>query len=384
VTGDPATRAPADPSVEPAGRPEPAVEPARRPQPSVEPAGTPQPSVSPAGRRGASAETLASRELVVAEILGAERFLVVTHEHPDGDALGSLVAMQGVLRALGKDSIMFIAANEFPLPQEYRFFGLDGLVTTIPDDLERRTVIFLDCGNIERNPAQLLRDVEPLLNIDHHHDNTRFGTIDHVVPEASCTAEIVWELMHRLGVPLTRTIADALYVGLITDTGRFSYENTRANAHLMAAELIDAGVDVAALYQRIYEGVPYAKLELLRRALQRVARYDDGHLAIAFLTAHDFSEAEAEESYAEGIIDQLRAVEGTKVAALVRELLAEDRRGQKKVSLRATGEDVDVSAIARAHGGGGHRRAAGFTTGLSIPDLVGELRAQLAGQLAGS
>ena len=105
-----------------------------------------------------------------------------------------------------------------------------------------------------------------------------------------------------------------------------------------------------------------------------MARYDDGQLAIAFLTADDFSEAEAEESYSEGIIDHLRAVEGTKVAALVREVLAEDRRGQKKVSLRATGDDVDVSAIARAHGGGGHRRAAGFTTGLSIPDLVAELR----------
>jgi len=330
---------------------------------------------------GGKLSTAESRELVAAEIRGAERFLVVTHEHPDGDALGSLVAMQGVLRALDKDSIMFIAEHEFPLPQEYRFFELDGLVTSIPDDLERRTVVFLDCGNIERNPAHLLRDVEPLLNIDHHHDNTRFGTVNHVVAEASCTAEIIWDLMRTLGVRLTRPIAEALYVGLITDTGRFSYENTKASAHLMAAELIEAGVDVAWIYQRIYEGVPYAKLELLRRALQRVARYDDGHLAIAFLTAHDFTEAEAEESYSEGIIDQLRAVEGTKVAALVREVLAEDRRGQKKVSLRATGDDVDVSAIARAHGGGGHRRAAGFTTGLSIPDLVAELRAQLAGQL---
>ncbi|HEY5198363.1 MAG TPA: DHH family phosphoesterase [Solirubrobacteraceae bacterium] len=335
----------------------------------------------PAGDAAPSPSAAESRELVLAEIRGAERFLVVTHEHPDGDALGSLVAMQGVLRALEKDSIMFIAENEFPLPQEYRFFELDGLVTSIPDDLERRTVVFLDCGNIERSPAHLLRDVEPLLNIDHHHDNTRFGTVDHVVPDASCTAEIIWDLMGSLGVRLTPSIAEALYVGLITDTGRFSYENTKASAHLMAAELIEAGVDVAWIYQRIYEGVPYAKLELLRRALQRVARYDDGHLAIAFLTAHDFTEAEAEESYSEGIIDQLRAVEGTKVAALVRELLAEDRRGQKKVSLRATGDDVDVSAIARAHGGGGHRRAAGFTTGLSIPDLVAELRGQLAAQL---
>ena len=184
----------------------------------------------PPTRTAAEALSAGSRELVVEEIRGAERFLVVTHEHPDGDALGSLVAMQGVLRALEKDSIMFIAENEFPLPQEYRFFPLDGLVTSIPDDLERRTVVFLDCGNIERNPAHLLRDVSPLLNIDHHHDNTHFGTVDHVVPEASCTAEIIWDLMDALEVPLTPTIADALYVGLITDTGRFSYENTGARS----------------------------------------------------------------------------------------------------------------------------------------------------------
>jgi phosphoesterase RecJ-like protein len=325
---------------------------------------------------GSSSAT--ARDEVVAEIRAVERFVLATHEHPDGDALGSLVAMHGVLSALGKDSIMFMSAEEFPLPQEYRFFKLDGLLSVIPEDLDCRAVVFLDCGNIERNPAQVLHDAEPLLNIDHHHDNTLFGTINHVVPSASCTAEIVWDLMHALGVELTPTIADALYVGLVTDTGRFSYENTGPRAHQMAAELIAAGVDVAAIHHRIYEGVPFAKLELLGRALQRVARYDDGRLTVAFLTANDFKETGAEESYSEGVIDHLRAVAGTKMAALVRELLADDRRGQKKVSLRATDDDVDVSAIARAHGGGGHRRAAGFTTELSIPELIEELRGQLA------
>ncbi len=323
----------------------------------------------------------ATRQAVVDQIRRAERFVLVTHEHPDGDALGSLVAMQAVLRALGKDSILFIAADEFPLPREYRFFALEGLSNVVPADLDERTAVFLDCGNIERNPAAMLRDADPLLNLDHHHDNTRFGTVNHVVPEASCTAEVVWDLMHALTVDLTPAIADALYVGLITDTGRFSYENTGPRAHLMAAELIEAGVDVAAIYRQIYEGMPYAKLELLGRALQRVVRYDDGGLAIAFLTERDYAEAAAEESYAEGIIDHLRAVDGTKVAALVRELLGGDKRGQKKVSLRATGDDVDVSAIARAHGGGGHRRAAGFTTELPIPALVEDLRAQLAAHL---
>ncbi|MEA2298512.1 MAG: bifunctional oligoribonuclease and phosphatase NrnA [Solirubrobacteraceae bacterium] len=325
----------------------------------------------------------ATRQRVVEEIRAADRFVLLTHEHPDGDALGSLVAMQAVLQALGKDSIMFIAADEFPLPREYRFFALDGASSVVPEDLEARTAIFLDCGNIERNPAQVLRDVAPLLNLDHHHDNTHFGTVNHVVPEASCTAEVVWDLMHALEVDMTPPIADALYVGLVTDTGRFSYENTGPRAHRMAAELIEAGVDVAAIYCQIYEGMPYAKLDLLRRALQRVVRYDAGSLTIAFLTERDYAEAGAEESYSEGIIDHLRAVEGTKVAALVRELLASEKHGQKKVSLRATGDDVDVSAIARTHGGGGHRRAAGFTTGLSIPDLIEELRADLADRLGG-
>jgi phosphoesterase RecJ-like protein len=278
---------------------------------------------------------------------------------------------------------MFVAADEFPLPREYRFFELDGLSSVIPADLDARTAVFLDCGNIERNPAQVLRDVEPLLNLDHHHDNTHFGTVNHVVPEAACTAEIVWDLMHALDVELTTAMADALYVGLVTDTGRFSYENTGPRSHRMAAELIEAGVDVAGMYRQIYEGMPFAKLELLGRALQRVVRYDGGRLAIAFLTARDYSESGAEESYSEGIIDHLRAVEGTKVAVLVRELLTGDKAGQHKVSLRATGDDVDVSAIARAHGGGGHRRAAGFNTDQSIPELVEDLRTQLAERLGG-
>ena len=99
------------------------------------------------------------------------------------------------------------------------------MVSVIPEDLDQRSVIFLDCGNIDRNPAQVLRDGAQLINIDHHHDNTRFGTVNHVVPTASCTAEIVWDLMGGLGVN-PPTVADALYVGLVTDTGRFMYENT--------------------------------------------------------------------------------------------------------------------------------------------------------------
>jgi phosphoesterase RecJ-like protein len=327
---------------------------------------------------GTSATT---RDAVIGALHDADRFFLVTHENPDGDALGSLVAMQAVMRALDKDSVMFIGADEFPLPYEYAFFEFDGLVRDIPEDLAERTIVFLDCGNSDRNAVEV--GDGPVLNLDHHHDNTHFGTINHVVAKASCTAEIVWDLMRALDVPLTFPIAEALYVGLVTDTGRFMYENTGPAAHVMAADLIEAGVDVHDIYRRLYEGVPEPKLALLTRALNGVQRFDGGRLTLARLTREDFAETGAEESYTEGIIDHLRAVEGTKVAALARELTGDDRHGASKVSLRATDGAVDVSLIARAQGGGGHRQAAGFATEMEPAEIVAFLRAAVAAQLDG-
>jgi phosphoesterase RecJ-like protein len=324
----------------------------------------------------------AGREQVLERIRDDQRFVLATHENIDGDALGSLVATQGLLRALGKDSLMFLGPNEFPLPNEYSFFELDGLISSPPEDIAQRTAIFLDCGNIDRNSAAVLRDGAHLLNIDHHHDNTLFGSVNHVVADASCTAEIVWDLMGDLGVAPTRPIAEALYVGLITDTGRFMYESTGPKAHEMAAQLITAGVDVQGVYRRLFEDVPMAKLELLALALGQIQRFDGGSLTLVALSAQDFNKAAAQTSHSEGIIDHLRAVESTKVAALVRELLDPERRGQRKVSLRATDDAVDVSAIARAQGGGGHRRAAGFSTTLAVDELIEFLREQVSGQLA--
>jgi phosphoesterase RecJ-like protein len=310
-----------------------------------------------------------------------ERFCLTTHERPDGDAVGSLAAMQLVLTALGKDSVTYMPAHEFPLPYEYRFIQLEGLTTEPPADLGERTLIFLDCGNIERTSAEALKR-EPdrlILNIDHHHDNTCFGTINHVDPHASCTAEMVWDLMHDLGVAITEPIGDALYVGLVTDTGRFMYENTGPRAHEMASELLAAGIDAHAVYRHLYEGIPQGKLELLARGLTNVERFDDGLLTVTHLTREDYRSAGADESYSEGVVDHLRSVEGTGVAGLVREQLNGDPA--RKVSLRATDDRIDVSVIARALGGGGHRRAAGFTTVLEFDELVKFLREQVAEQL---
>jgi phosphoesterase RecJ-like protein len=323
-----------------------------------------------------------SREQVLDELRSSQKLVAVTHENPDGDALGSLVSMSLGLGALGKDCRPFIDERELPLPREYRFLDTTGLITVPPGDLEERTVVFLDCGNLERNPAQAFRHPGMrTVNIDHHHDNTMFGTVNLVEPAASCTAEIVWDLMHGLGVEPTRAMADAMYVGLITDTGRFMYENSSPRAHRMAAELIEVGVEPHSIYRQVYENVPYGKLALLARGLAKVERYDSGRLTVTELSAEDFAAAGAAESYSEGVIDHLRAVDGTEVAALVRDRITAEGRPERKVSLRSSHERIDVSRIARAQGGGGHPQAAGFATTMGWNELMDFLRREIAAQL---
>jgi len=318
-------------------------------------------------------------DAIVEELQQAGKMLITTHENPDGDALGSLLAFDEMMRALGKDTVMFMSASNFPLPHEYQNLPLDGVRNEPPADMDERIAVFLDCGNIDRMPVDFLqREGQHIVNIDHHHDNTQFGTVNLVVGDASCTAEILWELAHALGVEITRSMAEALYIALITDTGRFMYENTGSRAHLMAADLIEAGVDVAGVYRRLYQDLPFPRLQLLARALAGVRRIDDGQLTVAHLSRGDFGETGAIESDSEGVVDHLRSVEHTKVAALIRELLDRDGR---KVSLRSTDGQVDVSVIARSLGGGGHRQAAGATTDMPLERLIDHIRAGVAEQL---
>jgi phosphoesterase RecJ-like protein len=324
-----------------------------------------------------------SKAEVLRKLRDEDRFVLVTHEGPDGDAIGSLVGLHGILTSLGKDSVMYIAPRDLPLPYEYAWLDLDGLVSSPPPDVATRTLVFLDCGNVERTPVEALRaEATCTVNLDHHHDNTLFADLNYVAPEASSTAEVVWDLMHDLGVVPTVAVAEALYVGLVTDTGRFMYTNTGIRAHQMAAELLGSGVDVHETFRRLYEGMPEAKVALLARALALTARYDEGRLTYVILTLEDFEATGAQEAYTEGIIDHLRAIDGTKVAALTRAIPPLDGGPPRaKVSLRATDLEVDVSAIARAAGGGGHRQAAGFTTELPADEIVAFLRAEIAAQL---
>jgi phosphoesterase RecJ-like protein len=330
-----------------------------------------------------SGETLAASDLerVSAELRTRDRFLLTTHEGPDGDALGSLLGMHHLLTQLGKDSVMFLAAKEFPLPIEYRFLPLEEVFHEAPADMADRTVVFLDCGNIDRMPVDFLAEGDNVrINIDHHHDNTRFGDFNLVDVDASCTAEIVYDLALLMGARITKEMAVALYVGLITDTGKFMYENTNSHTHRVAAELIDAGVDVDDIYRRLYEHVPLEKLRLVSCALDGIQRHCEDRLVLTYITAADYEETGSGEEMTEGVIDHLRSIDGTKVAAVVRDL-GDRGRSARKVSLRSSEGDVDVSAIARKHGGGGHKRAAGFSTDLELDDLVTVLCDEVSTQL---
>jgi phosphoesterase RecJ-like protein len=327
-----------------------------------------------------SPETTTPDPTAVAEaIRTGDRFLLTTHENPDGDALGSLLATKLVLDALGKDSVMYLGGRA-PLPAEYGFMPLGELTRTVPDDAADRVLLALDCANASRlgPEAERLQRAPLVLNVDHHHDNTGFGHVNLIVPDASSTGEVLYDLFRELGVEVTPEMAEALYIAVVTDTGRFQYTNTTPKAHRLAAELLERGADVHKVFQGVYESVQFAKLKLLARALERARIYEGGRVVVSHLLRTDFAEVGAAEPYSEGIIDFLRAVEGADMAVLIREPPGPGRPA-RRVSLRSSADELDVSAIARASGdGGGHRQAAGFSSERSIDEITEFVRKEFA------
>jgi bifunctional oligoribonuclease and PAP phosphatase NrnA len=289
------------------------------------------------------------------------RILVMAHESPDGDAIGSVVAIMLMARRLGVGCRAFIPGHD-PLPAEYAFLQLQGEIHrgSFPP-ADGSTVYVLDCATPER-VAPGLRDYPGVIvNIDHHNDNAGWGAYNLIDREASSTTEVLYKMFTAGGFSLDVDVATALYTGLVTDTGRFQYANTTPAGHRMAAALQETGVDVNAVYRAVYSSYPVGKLRLLGRALDRLTLLLDGRLAVSWLDLHDMARAQAEDSYAEGIIDSLRTVEGVLVAALLRERRSEGGV-EIKVSLRSTDGAVDVSSIAHVWDGGGHVQAAGFTS----------------------
>src|SRR5207253_2291731 len=295
-------------------------------------------------------------------------------------ALGSRLAVSLALRQLGKDAVMYLP-GQTPLPRAYAFRTLEDLVREPPADASERVLLAVDCAKEDRIGDEAALARSPLvLDVDHHHDNTRFGDLNLIVADASSTGEVLRDVFAELGVELTPEIAEPLYIALVTDTGRFQYTNTTPKSLRLAAELVEAGADIHAVFQQVYESVEFAKLKLLARALERARVLEGGLIVVSYLVRTDFSEVGAAEPYSEGIIDYLRAVEGAELAALIREPPRDD--AERRVSLRASIDELDVSAIARTFGGGGHRQAAGFSSEASIDEITELIRQGFVAQRA--
>jgi phosphoesterase RecJ-like protein len=326
-------------------------------------------------------QTTSDLEAVAEAIRSNDRFVVTTHENPDGDALGSLLATHLALRSLGKDSVM---ALDQPIPSEYTFMPLAEVRRGWPDDVGERVLFAVDCAQENRIPGSPPLALAPLvLDVDHHHDNTRFGNANLIVPDASSTGEILRDVFAALGVELTPDLAEPLYIALVTDTGRFQYSNTTPKALRLAAELVEAGADVHRVFRRVYESMELAKLKLLARVLERAAVYEGGSVVVSYLVRDDFVQVGAAEHYAEGLIDTLRAVEGAELVVFIREPPQTDGP-RHRVSLRSSLDEVDVSTIARLSGGGGHRRAAGFSSELSVDEITAFVQREFAAMRDGA
>ena len=294
-----------------------------------------------------------------------DHILLAAHIHPDGDAMGSCLAMARALQALGRDVLIY-NADGFPSFLDFLERPCPVLtdLSQLPGDPQ--LAIILDCGDRARagEDIQSLLDRVPSVCIDHHMANPGFGSVaSWVDPEMSSTGEMVAMITRSLGIPLQGALAEALYVALSTDTGNFSYGNTTPGALEIASEMAARGLDIASLRDHLENNWTETKLRLWGRLMQETRILDDGRLAAVLITGSLLKEYGATREDTEGFVEQLRRLHGVRVALLLRE---DERNGivQTKASIRSSGKD-NVRDVAAQFGGGGHRNAAGATLSMN-------------------
>ena len=285
-----------------------------------------------------------------------QNFLVLTHYRPDGDAIGSQLALALLLKHLGKN---VEAWNEDPVPRKFRFLPHSHLIQlppAAPKDFD--VVIAVDVSTWQRTgtAGQRLGRKKHCIMIDHHITHERFGDILWLDPTAAASGQLVFDLVKRGGFTLTPEIATCLFAAISTDTGSFTFANTTATALRIAAELVEAGVNVGEVTRHVYESYPRARLQLVQMALADLKFAEHNRIAYYWVTNEMYETSGAKREDTEGLIDYARSIDGVIVAALFEEL---SEPGKFRVSLRSKHPQVDVNSIARRFGGGGHREAAG-------------------------
>jgi len=307
-------------------------------------------------------------------IEGASSVGLACHLAPDGDALGSLLALALALDAKGVPIQTTWDGDPVALPAQYDFLpGADLLVRT-NDFRPPDVALAVDCATAERlgRLEDRMKKAKVLLNVDHHVSNTKFGAVNVVDPKASSSAELVLYLLSRMGAEITPVIATCLYVGLVTDTGRFGYASVTPRTHAIAAFLIQRGVEVDDVAQKLYESYRFTYLKVLGRAAERATLESDPTFVLSYLSQADLNEIGVTMDDTDDVIDTLRAVREADVTCL----LKERADGVWKGSFRSKGS-TDVGAIAKQLGGGGHELAAGFELPTSFKEAVQTVRKAL-------
>lgn len=306
------------------------------------------------------------------ELKKASEVALFSHVSPDGDCIGSMLAVGLALEELGK-SVKFY--NPDPVPRNLAFLPGASRITAWHEGIALpQTLLFVDCADLQRASidATQIPGQATCLNLDHHVSNENFGHINLVDPEAAASGELAYDLIRELGVPLNEELSENLYTAILTDTGSFQYGNTTARTHRVAAELMTVGIDFIRIHHEIFDQKPLAQVRLLQRALSSLELFAGGQLGMMALSLADYAATGAGDELSEGLVNHVRTIEGVEAAVLLREV----EPGKVKVGLRSN-LWLDVNQLASQFGGGGHKRAAGCTIQASLEEAKSQIRASM-------
>ena len=299
-------------------------------------------------------------------------FLIVSHVQPDGDTISSSLAMAHLLEYLGKS---FQLVNGDSLPNKFQFLPMFNQIKSINSITDKKfsNVITIDVADKFRagDISPLLNEDVKILNIDHHPTNDNFGDVNLILSTAAATTEVIYDLIQQMKVPLDKELATCIYTGLLTDTGGFRYSNTTAKVMKIAAQLLEYEINPGDIAQISLETISIGHVNLLKKALQRIEILENGLLSWTVITLEDLDESLSNDD-TEGIVSYTRNIEGVELGILFKQ----NRDNEIKVSLRSN-KIIDVGAIAKSFGGGGHVRAAGFTYLGTIEKVKEELLAKI-------
>ena len=289
----------------------------------------------------------------------APKVALFSHVSPDGDCIGSMLAIGLALEKMGKEVSFY---NPNPVPSYLSFLPGSSRISQELPNPQAKVLLFVDCtdlGRVNLSRSEISGD-STVLNLDHHISNLFFGDINWVDAQASAAGELVLTLISQLGVEMDVDIATNLYTAIVTDSGCFEYSNTTAQTHRLTADLLDIGVDFSRIHHNIFNQKPLAQIKLLQCALDGLEIYADGQFALMILSAEDFKKSGAEQEMSEGLVNHVRSIAGVEVAVLLKEVGPQEIKAGLRSNLW-----LNVNEIAALFGGGGHQRAAGCT--LRIP-----------------